>query len=80
MITPPLVQKTGYGTYVFFATFCVIGGVWIYFCVPETKGKSLEEMDEIFGDNSSTAEQERRERIERELFTSNEIGPQPELK
>ncbi|WPA97794.1 uncharacterized protein RHO25_002405 [Cercospora beticola] len=79
LITPPLVQKTGYGTYVFFANFCVIGGVWIYFCVPETKGKSLEEMDEIFGDNSPIAEQERRERIERELFTSNEIGPQPKM-
>ncbi|PPJ57782.1 hypothetical protein CBER1_00118 [Cercospora berteroae] len=80
LITPPLVQKTGYGTYIFFATFCVIAVVWMYSCVPETEGKSLEEMDEIFGDKSSIAEQEGRERIERELFTSNETGPQPKMK
>ncbi|XP_044731704.1 facilitated trehalose transporter Tret1-2 homolog [Chrysoperla carnea] len=30
-----------------FAISCVIGITWIYFCVPETKGRSLEEIQEI---------------------------------
>lgn len=67
LITPPLVEKTGYGAYVFFAVFCALSGAWTYFFVPETKGKSLEQMDELFGDGVSTTERARRERIEREL-------------
>ncbi|KAM3422223.1 hypothetical protein BST61_g2588 [Cercospora zeina] len=74
LITPPLVERAGYGTYVFFATSCVIGLVWTYFCVPETNGRSLEEMDEVFGDSRSTEDQERRKRVERELRGSNDIG------
>ncbi|CAH0051638.1 unnamed protein product [Clonostachys solani] len=53
LITPPLVHNTGYGAYVFFAVFCILSSVWTFFCVPETKGKSLEEMDEVFGDRKS---------------------------
>lgn len=31
-----------------FACVTGIGLVWVYFCLPETSGKSLESMDEIF--------------------------------
>lgn len=68
LITPPLVQNTGYGAYIFFAVFCLLSGVWTFFCVPETKGRSLEDMDHIFKDNSSEAEQSRRQAIETEVF------------
>ncbi|OJJ30621.1 hypothetical protein ASPWEDRAFT_120518 [Aspergillus wentii DTO 134E9] len=68
LITPPLVQDTGYGAYVFFAIFCLLSGVWTFFFVPETMGKSLEDMDGIFKDNSSEAEKERRHAIEVELL------------
>lgn len=37
LATPPLISNTGYGTFVFFAAFSVLSGVWTYFCVPETK-------------------------------------------
>ncbi|CAK7217260.1 hypothetical protein SCUCBS95973_003087 [Sporothrix curviconia] len=39
---------TGYGTYFIYASFCFTMGV-LAFWVPETKGISLERMDELFG-------------------------------
>ncbi|QRV85056.1 Sugar (and other) transporter [Ceratobasidium sp. AG-Ba] len=39
----------GYGTYFFFASLMIVFGAWAYFFIPETKGKTLEDMDEIFG-------------------------------
>ena len=64
LITPPLVENTGFGAYVFFAVFCLLSLFWVYFFVPETAGKTLEEMDNVFGDDSSAGEEARRERIE----------------
>ncbi|GFZ51229.1 hypothetical protein JCM24511_08987 [Saitozyma sp. JCM 24511] len=48
LITPPMIQKIGYGTFIFFGVFAVLSGIWTYFFVPETKGRTLEEMDAIF--------------------------------
>lgn len=67
LLTPPLVEKTGYGAYIFFALFCLLSLVWTFFFVPETKGKTLEEMDGVFGDATSESERKRRHRIERDL-------------
>ncbi|CBX98280.1 hypothetical protein IAQ61_010377 [Plenodomus lingam] len=67
LITPPLVQNTGYGAYTFFAVFCLLGLVFTWFFVPETTGKTLEEMDKVFGDVSSEAEEQRKARIMREI-------------
>lgn len=39
---------TGYGTYFIYGTFCFVMGV-LAFWIPETKGISLERMDELFG-------------------------------
>ncbi|RMJ21850.1 Monosaccharide transporter [Aspergillus sp. HF37] len=74
LITPPLVRNTGYGAYVFFAVFCVLSGVWTFFVVPETKGRTLEQMDDVFKDNSSEAEQSRRRVIEMEVFGAGRIS------
>lgn len=38
-----------WGTYIFFAVFLAVGIVWVYFCLPETSGATLEEMDRVFG-------------------------------
>ncbi|KAK2628692.1 hypothetical protein QTJ16_001795 [Diplocarpon rosae] len=43
------VGKGGYGTYFIFGSFCFSMFFFVYFLIPETKGLSLEKMDDIFG-------------------------------
>ena len=56
--TPPMIASIGFKTYVFFAFWCTLAGVWATFLVPETKGRTLEQMDEVFGDTSGQEEKE----------------------
>lgn len=51
-----MVEGIGYGTYIFFASFCVLAGLFGWFFVPETAGKTLEQMDAVFKDNSGAEE------------------------
>ncbi|KAK4960263.1 hypothetical protein LTR10_003157 [Elasticomyces elasticus] len=67
LITPPLVESTGYGAYIFFAFFCLLSLAWTWAFVPETNRRTLEEMDEVFKDIRSGHEEARRARIEDEL-------------
>ena len=67
LVTPPLVQNTGYGAYTFFAVFCLLAFVFTFFCIPETAGKTLEQMDEVFQDVSSDAEEQQKARIMQEI-------------
>ncbi|GKZ21086.1 hypothetical protein AbraIFM66951_002481 [Aspergillus brasiliensis] len=53
-ITPPMLSSISWGTYIFFCVWCVTGGLFILFCFPETKGKTLEEMDVVFGSTTSS--------------------------
>jgi hypothetical protein len=64
LITPPLVQNTGYGAYVFFYLFCYFSFVWCWFFVPETNVRAWEEMDQVFKDNSTGQEKGQQARIE----------------
>ncbi|KAG8532806.1 uncharacterized protein KY384_002684 [Bacidia gigantensis] len=70
LITPPLVQNTGYGAFTFFAVFCLLSLVWTFLFVPETSGRSLEAMDHVFKDINSEEEETRRKMIERNLIGS----------
>ncbi|KAF8917435.1 general substrate transporter [Mucidula mucida] len=54
-VTPSMLEHIGYGTFVFFGIFSFLGGCFIWFLVPETKGVSLEEMEELFGNNADLA-------------------------
>jgi len=36
------------GTFWFFAAITIIGGIWVWFTVPETAGRDLESMDRLF--------------------------------
>ncbi|KAF4201653.1 hypothetical protein CNMCM8927_001296 [Aspergillus lentulus] len=47
--TPYMITSLGYGTYFFFASLMICMGFWAWFFVPETKGKTLEEMEALFG-------------------------------
>ena len=58
VITPSMIAQAGFGTYAFFACFCFLSGVWALLLVPETMGKTLEELDEVFGDGSAREEHE----------------------
>ncbi|WWC60053.1 uncharacterized protein I303_102616 [Kwoniella dejecticola CBS 10117] len=48
LITPPMIQNIRYGTFLFFAAFSLLSFIWTWFFCPETKGKTLEEMDAVF--------------------------------
>ncbi|KAE8150393.1 general substrate transporter [Aspergillus avenaceus] len=56
--TPPMMDNIGYGTYIFYGVWCVLAGIWAFIFVPETSGKSLEQIDGVFGDSSGHEEQE----------------------
>ncbi|KAF7715515.1 MFS-type Sugar/inositol transporter [Penicillium ucsense] len=43
------VGANGYGTYIIFSCFCFSMFVFVWFFIPETKGLSLEKMDDLFG-------------------------------
>jgi hypothetical protein len=47
-ITPILLVKIGYGTFLLFGFCCFIMGVWAYVCLPETKGTALEDIKYLF--------------------------------
>lgn len=55
MSTPDFVTAASYGVYIFLGMMCVMGALYIYFLTPETKGRTLDEMDELFGDTSGRA-------------------------
>lgn len=59
LVTPDMIESIGYGTYLFFAAFALIAFVFTWFIIPETKGKSLEEMDAVFGDTTAHEEKMR---------------------
>lgn len=46
--TPHMFRTMGYGTFLFFSILTYIGVVFIYFCLPELKGRSIESMDDLF--------------------------------
>ena len=49
-ITPPLFGSIQGGYYFLLVGFICISGVFVYFVYPETAGKTLEELGEVFGD------------------------------
>lgn len=71
-----MIQNIGFGTYVFFAVFCAIALVWVYYLVPETNGRTLEQMDHVFKDKTTEEEMERRSRIEAEMMGQAQMSQQ----
>lgn len=67
LVTPDMLDKLGWGTYLFFAAFCLLALGFTYFFVPETKGRSLEDMDRVFGDVAAHEEKKRLYDIAAEL-------------
>ena len=68
LMTPPLVQNTGFGAYIYFAACCLLSLVWTQIFVPETRGRTLEQMDYVFKDTVSEHDERRRRAIENDLL------------
>ena len=52
MSTPSFITAAPYGVYIFLGIMCALGALYVAFLVPETKGRTLDEMDELFGDKA----------------------------
>lgn len=73
--TSPFIAKTSYGAFIFFGCVTTVAIVYVYFLVPETKGRTLEEMDELFGSSGmAAADNERKHRIESEIGLLRLVG------
>ena len=48
-VTPPMLANIGWKTFLVFAIFNVFDSVYAFFLIKETQGKSLEEMEVVFG-------------------------------
>lgn len=46
--TPSMMTNMGWGTFLLYAVLTYIGVVFVYFCMPEFKGRSIESMDDLF--------------------------------
>ncbi|KAL1957576.1 hypothetical protein VTO42DRAFT_5687 [Malbranchea cinnamomea] len=67
LVTPDMLETITWGTYIFFAVFCLLALLFTVFFIPETRGKTLEDMDLVFGDTAAHEEQKRIMQIEAEL-------------
>lgn len=58
-VTPPLLARIGWVTYVIYGGFCMLSLFWVGAYVPETKGVGVgKPMDELFGAETSAADEE----------------------
>jgi MFS family permease len=64
---PPMLEAWEWGTYIFFAGFLAAGIAWVWFFLPETMGRSLEEMDAVFGSRAGVVDAELLREAQREV-------------
>lgn len=70
LTTKDMLASMKYGTYIFFACFCGGGCLFVWKFMPETKDKTLEELDIYFGGDETglaAKDRERMHRINQEL-------------
>lgn len=46
--TPSMISNMKWGVFLLFAMLTYLGVAFIYFCLPEMKGRSIESMDDLF--------------------------------
>lgn len=65
LTTKDMLDSMKYGTYIFFAIFSAMGGFFIWKFAPETKDKTLEELDIFFGGSANSIAEADRLRMTR---------------
>lgn len=74
-VTPDMLSGITYGTYIIFGLLTYLGAAFIWFYVPETKRLTLEEMDVLFGaDTTAQQDYERMEAVNREIGLKTALG------
>ncbi|KAH7123318.1 MFS quinate transporter QutD [Dactylonectria estremocensis] len=58
---PYMMKSISWGAFLFFGSMTVIAFGFVYFCVPETKGVSLEDMDILFQETKGLAPNKRKQ-------------------
>ncbi|TGO77575.1 hypothetical protein BELL_0101g00200 [Botrytis elliptica] len=79
LTTKDMLDSMKYGTYIFFAVFSAGGGFFIWKFFPETKDKTLEELDVYFGgsiDSIAAADKARMQSINERLGLANAERPE----
>ncbi len=76
LVTQALLDKSEWGTYAFFAGLCLLSGFWVAFSVPETKDRTLEEMDRLFQPHTELAIGEEKKKDIRKKLASG-YNPEP---
>lgn len=66
-VTPVMIKNIGYKTYIVFMCFMIFAMFWSAVILPELRGLSLEQIDEIFHDTTSTEDEIRRQKIARQI-------------
>ncbi|KAH0363971.1 general substrate transporter, partial [Aureobasidium melanogenum] len=46
--TPNMITEMGYGIFLLYAMLTYVGVIFVFFCLPELKGRSIESMDDLF--------------------------------
>lgn len=64
MSTYNFVSAAPYGAYIFLGIMCALAVGYVWFFVPETKNRTLDEIDELFGDSSG------RSKLESKMLTA----------
>ena len=72
---PPLIWSVNWKMYMIFGSFNVLAFIHVFFAAPETKGKTLEEMDEVFDTRRPAWErassESRLDRLQRDIEEGN---------
>ncbi|OAL32912.1 hypothetical protein AYO20_07703 [Fonsecaea nubica] len=74
-VTATAFAHIGWRYFLVFIVVSAVGWVWMWFCIPETRGRPLEEMAELFGDKDEVMVYLRDLHIDEETHEVVEDGP-----
>ena len=77
--TPYMITSMGFGTFFFFGSFTVLGGIYVWFFVPETKGVPLEHMAKVFGKDDLVESERRFVELTRQATVGGSLSDQGSL-